>query len=480
MTAKIARLLLPLTIAWLAACSGDTTKPEDDTLTSDGTVDLDSDADGETPFDPWAAPAETDDWRVLFNYRPRPGQPGVNELYIVDPDGENLRKLTDFAKLDVEGLSCEYGCFPSPDLQWIAVADGPPDANGGFSLKLGKFNSALEVQIFKGVTIPGVIDFKFAGTRMFYSTTGTCSGPSCQYDFYVVNLDQNVNDRINFMTFPPTDIVGDSTYKGHFKVSSDGKNLVMLQTTIRSTAVYLWRDGTGVVKLDFICKYGTEGDCSGTGSEYSDLDPVAISPDNRYIVFFTFSDRWQRARIYDTQNPNDVRLAVLASVPNGLYVEHVCDAGALADWQWQRVIGDPVFSPDGDEVMFLTKTTCTADGTPPKKELTNIYRVKLDTLLSGKTLTADDVFNVTNNPPGDVTANHVTTGFALSPDGATMVFSATPAFDQSGGRIGDGTSRQRGDRELMRLRVDGEGFAQMTNDLKVTAESPMMVPPAAQ
>src|SRR5690606_33633953 len=119
--------------------------------------------------------------------------------------------------------------------------------------------------------------------------------------------------------------------KGHFKVSDDGTNLVMLQTTIRSVAVYLWRDGTGLVQLDFICKYGTQGDCSGTGSEYTDLDPVAISPDNRWIVFFTFSDRWQRARVYDTDNPDHIKLSIIASVPSGVYIEHACDDGVLAD-----------------------------------------------------------------------------------------------------------------------------------------------------
>ncbi|TNF31543.1 MAG: hypothetical protein EP329_12165 [Deltaproteobacteria bacterium] len=473
---RLASLLIPLTLAWPAACGGDS-NPPDDTLSSEDGVGEDGE-DGDTPFNPWAAPEETNDWRVLFNYRPRPGQTGVNELYLMDADGENLRKLTDFAKLDAEGLSCEYGCFPSPDLQWIAVAEGPPDANGGFNLKLGKFNNDLEVQIFKGVTIPGVIDFKFAGTRMFWSTTGTCTGPSCQYDFYVVNLDVNVNERINFLTFPPSDIVDDSTYKGHFKVSNDGKNLVMLQTTIRSTAVYLWRDGTGLVQLDFICKYGTEGDCSGTGSEYSDLDPVAISPDNRYIVFFTFSDRWQRARVYDTQNPDDVRIAVLASVPSGLYIEHVCDAGALADWQWQRVEGDPVFTPDGTEVVFLTETACTDDGSQPAKLLTNIYRVKLDTLLSGKTLTVDDVFNVTNNPEGDVTANHLTTGFDISPSGGSIVYSASPLHDQSGNLLADGSSRQKSDREILKIALDGTGLVELTNSLPVLAESPMVVPTA--
>lgn len=468
-------LLAALALALVAPIGcGDDSPPGDDGA-ADGLV---GDGGDVAEPDPWAAPDETDAWRVVFNYRSRnPRTSDVNDLWIMDADGSNASSITEFAKLDEEGLSCNFGCFPSPDLKWIAVADGPPSAEGGFSLKLGRFNAALEVSIFKGLTLTGVVDFKFADDRMFYSTIGSCTGPSCQYDFHVVNLEVNVNDRVKFLTFPSAEGLSGSTYKGNFKVSPDGNNLVMLQTTIRSVAVYLWRDGKGLVQLDFICKFGTQGDCSGTGSEYSDLDPVAISPDNRYIVFFTFSDRWQRARVYDTEDPDDIRLSIMASVPTGVYIERVCEDGMLEDWQWQRVIGDPVFTPDGEEVVFLSENACPEGGAQPVKSQRNVYRVKLATLLSGKTLTEDDVFNVTANPKGDVTANRRPSGFALSQDGATVVMTATPSLDQSGAPIGDGQARQRNDREVYRVRLDGENLEQISNDITNSAESPMVVIP---
>ena len=478
--AQIALVTTLLLSTALASCGDSGTKGEEDTLTvlEDGAV-VDDTGDIVQPENPWAAPAETGGFEVLFDYRPRIATtpPTANDLWMMDADGKNQVALTEFSGLkDLDPpLSCDLGCFVSPDLKWIAVATGQSPDTGGFDLVLGKFNSELQVAVFKGVTLSDVIDFKFAGDRMFYSTPKDCTGPSCIYQFQVVELGENVNVKTPFLEFPPANVLADSTYKGHFKVSADGKNLVMLQTTIRSVAVYLWRDGTGLVQLDFICKYGTQGDCTGTGSEYSDLDPVAISPDSRWIVFFTFSDRWQRARVYDTQNPDSISLATFASVPAGVYIEKACDAGVLADWQWQRVRANPTFTPDGKELLFLAENACPVDGQQPEKPATNLLRVKFATLQSGKTLVESDVFNVTENPTGNVTANKRVTAFDLSPDGATIIFTATPTLTQGGATIGDGDARQRNDREVYRVRLDGENLQQLTNNITALAESPQIV-----
>ena len=204
------------------------------------------------------------------------------------------------------------------------------------------------------------------------------------------------------------------------------------------------------------------------------------------MVFFTYSDRWQRARLYDTIEPGIVRLSVLASVPSGSYLEHACDSGNLAAWQWERVIGDPVFSPDGTEIVFLTQSDCptsdpdACDGEDipciPKKPRTNLRRVKLETLLGEKTMTQEDVMNITGNPFGDVTENRRITGFDLSDSGGTILFTATPSFSQNNTPIADGSARQRNDREVYRIRVDGTDLNQITNDLEWQAESPRGAP----
>jgi len=436
----------------------------------------DGSADGDVvEVDPWIAPAETNAFRVLYDNRGRINT-DLNELWLMDSDGENEEPLTELAKLADEDLSCNYGCIVSPDLVWIVVVTGPPTAGGGFSLKLGKFNADKEVHLLKGGDLTGIIDFHFAGDRMFYSRKKSCTGPSCTYDISVVQLDEDVNEETPFLTFPLDNELEGSTYKGHFEVSADGNNVVLLNTTIRSVDVYLFRFGTGLVELDYLCKFGDKNNCTGTGSEYSDTDPVAIDANGRYIAFFTFADKWQRVRLYDTENPAQIKSSIVGSVTTGAWISNACsDPNAIAEWQWKRVIGNPYFTPDGKEIVFIGVNDCPVDGVDPIKPQSNIYRIKLDTILSEKTLTADDVFNITRGPKGDVTANRVPDAFGLSPDGATVVFVGTPMFDQSGNAIPDGNARQRNDREVYRIRLDGSNVQQLTNDIEFSAEAPQVL-----
>ncbi|MCB9729609.1 MAG: hypothetical protein H6746_14165, partial [Deltaproteobacteria bacterium] len=89
----------------------------------------------------------------------------------------------------------------------------------------------------------------------------------------------------------------------------------------------------------------------------------------------------------------------------------------------------------------------------------------------------DDVFGVTDHPFGDVVANRRVTSFAVTPDGATVLFTASPEDGQSG-PLSDGDSRHRNDRELYRVRLDGTHLLQLTNDLAWLAESARVAPPA--
>ncbi|MFT7582697.1 MAG: hypothetical protein ACI9MR_004380, partial [Myxococcota bacterium] len=45
----------------------------------------------------------------------------------------------------------------------------------------------------------------------------------------------------------------------------------------------------------------------------------------------------------------------------------------------------------------------------------------------------------------------------------------------SGQPISDGQARQRNDREVYRLKLDGTNMIQLTNDLSFSAESPFVV-----
>lgn len=467
-------LALGLCAVLVVGC-GDDAEPAGDTGDTTGGDTADSDV----PVDPWAAPVESNAWRALYNDRGRnPDNQGVNDLWLMNADGSEDLSLTELGGLkDLDPpLSCDYGCIVSPNFKWLAVVTGPPTASG-FEVRLGRFNPDMKVALLKGGVLEDIAHFVFAADRLFYTRQTGCTGASCSYEFSLIDLEDNVNIQQPFLTFPTGDELTDSNFRGRFRASADGKNLVMLNTTIRSVGVWLWRDGTGIVELDYLCKFGTKGNCSGTGSEYSDYDPVAIDATGRYIAFFSFADRWQRINVYDTQNPSSIASSIVASVPTGSYIEKACDTGVLADWQWQRVNGDAHFTPDGKEVVFMGENACAVNGVQPEKSRVNLYRVKLDTLLSNKTLEETDIFNITKHPSGNVTANRRPTAFSLAPDGATVVFTGTPTFDQSGNLIPDAGARQRNDREVYRIRLDGTNALQLTNNIAFAAESPMVVGP---
>lgn len=477
----------------------DTTGGTGDTVAGDGTSGLDgttSPDSGWTSTVPaqWQVPAETNAWGVLFEFESRIQTVTENELWLGDgslgmsgdfemvgngaPGIKSVTDLGGLKNLD-DPLSCDLGCVVSPDMKYIAVVVGQ-DTQGGFSMKLGNFNEQLEVKIVKGDTWDNIVDFQFAEDKLFFTRKSDQSCEhSCQYDFFRVQL-PFINDEVHILTYPTAGELEQSTYVGHFKSSPDGSKLVMLNTTIRSVTVNMWQEGLGLFELDYICHFGTKGNCTGTGSEYHDQDPVGISGDGRWVAFFTYSERWQRIRLYDTQNPDVAYLTIAANVPDGNYISKACDPGNLEPWQWERVPNksNPVFTPDGEEIVFQTETTCPLEigGAKPKKPRTNLRRVKVEKLLQGTSLTEDDVFNVTDNPFDDVTANRRITSFDISPDGATVLFTATPTYDQNGELLGDGSARQRNDRELYRVRLDGTNLIQLTEDLSYMAHSASISP----
>ena len=69
------------------------------------------------------------------------------------------------------------------------------------------------------------------------------------------------------------------------------------------------------------------------------------------------------------------------------------------------------------------------------------------------------------------------TGFKITPDGATIVYTGTPLYDQSGEKLKDTSSRHRNDREVFRVRIDGSNLKQLTNDPSWEAQSPWVAPP---
>ena len=234
--------------------------------------------------------------------------------------------------------------------------------------------------------------------------------------------------------FPPDsdpDWPKHSNYKGHFKASQDGSMLVILGTTIRSVRIYLWKSGN-LHEVDYICNQMVGGQCIGAGSEYTDTDPVAMSPDNTKLAAFTIAEKDLRLRLYDTETLQQKQLALFtvpAAVPKDTYLAGVCDGLAITgeSWRFKQVVGDPRFSPDSSSIYFIAHNDC-GMLTPDAKPHTNILMMDVGSVGDGTAFEESDFINVTKNPKSDLPDNIVIESFSLSSSGKTVVLSATPRY----------------------------------------------------
>ena len=457
-----------------------------------------------------------DDFTVLFGYQGR--IPGVNDdehdLFLVNKEGNNPmfagtpgpQALTTFSlegasdcqlieEEDEEGnpteygpCSCKYGCVVDPSLQWIAVSIKKPSALG-FTFQLGRFDAQLKVAMVKGKPLKDVVDFKFAGNFLYFTKQyeGSCDGVHCQYQFFRVQLDP-MGQIEDLFIFPPDsddDWPQHSNYKGHFKASLDGSALVILGTTIRSVRIYLWKSGN-LHEVDYICNQMVGGQCIGAGSEYTDTDPVAISPDNSKLAAFTIAEKDLRLRLYDTETLQQKQLALFsvpATVPKDTYLAGVCDGLALTGepWRFKRVVGDPRFSPDGSSIFFISHTDC-GMLTPDAKPHTNVLMMDLAAVGDGTAFEESDFVNVTKNPNSDLPENIVIESFAVSASGKTVVLSGTPRYkfvvvdDPLNPMLQPllpDEKRARKDQEIWLVGASGAGLTQITDDKKFAAKSPL-------
>ena len=453
-------------------------------------------------------PAEEDEFVVLFGYQGRIQSYNDDQfdLHLLSPNRTNPffpetpgpQALTDFSlataddcqltvvddqgrETGFEPCSCKYGCLVDSSLEWIAVSVKKPSAKG-FTFQLGRFDQALQVAMVKGIFLEDVVDFKFAGNYLYYTKQFYCDGVHCQYSFYRVQLDP-VKPPEELFVFPPEsdpDWPAHSNYKGHFKTSEDGSVLVVLGTTIRSVRYYLWKGGN-LHELDYICNQFVNGTCIGAGSEYTDTDPVAISPDGSKIAAFTIAERELRIRVYDTETltPKSFPLfSIPSEISTPTYLAGACQAIEGADWKFKRVVGDPHFSQDGSSVYFISHTDCGMVSAESKPH-TNLLMMDLATVGDGTPFDEADFINLTVNPKGDGPDNLVVESFSLSPSGRTLVFAASPRYKFAADPMNPimqplviDSPRARKDRELWLVTSAGTGLMQLTDNLEFLAISP--------
>jgi hypothetical protein len=460
-----------------------------DTGSADGTVDGSDAADGSDGSD---APdgsdgsdgsitcddtGADDEYAIVFGQRYRlPGQDDF-DLYMMRPQqAYPVKKLTELSLKD-DGATCKLGCEVDDLLRFIAVTIEQTPGTGGYTIQLGRFNSCLEAKVEKGTKYEGIAHLEFAGDFLYYSQQlPGCTGASCQFSITRVDLNNTADKKLIVPAFPPDDDDdwkrGDTIYGGFFRVSPDGESIVLLSPTIRSQRVYFWTKGA-LSEVDYLCEAPQGGSCIGAGSLYDDEDPVAISPDSKTVVLFSVSTAAMRIHKYSTENPADKSSSTLLNVLQlgSDYRQLAC--AAREEWQPVSVVGQPTFSRDGSQLLFIGQADCDDN----QKPMSNIYRVDMTDVGDLTPIDEGELVNLTNNPEGDIPDNKVISTFTLSPDGKRILFSATPNLGQNYRPFtGTNDARPMSDTELYKMSVCGGEAEQITNDVAYAAFRPRTLP----
>ena len=366
------------------------------------------------------------------------------------------------------GLSCQHGCFMSPDLKWLAVAKGTADAKGHYTYGLGSVNSDLvALGVDKDNGLKDIKHLAFAGKYLFYSQKASCLGTgSCQYDIHRRGPlgETNLTDDILTRMAPDNDpdvLESDTTYNGFFRVSADATTVVFLTPTIRSQRVYVWRGGN-LAQLDYICPNWDGVKCVGTGSQYNDNDPVAVSMDGKRVVTFAIVDRWLRARKYDVGTENPSTFSNLLEVPAGKKYSKQAGGAPCAVVGAQghtQVRFNPEFSMDGKRIWYVGYSNCVGASDKP---WTDIMSLEVDKI--GSELGPADVVNWTKNPRDNSAKNKVIQGFGMSPERQVILVAASSTISGSGQLIPDTDLKAKNDSEVYSLATGSGKMTPITNE----------------
>ncbi len=488
MRSLLSAVALTLLVLLPVACGGGSDGTSSDDLgpnpdaTSDGSVEATTDV---PPAEVPAEPTEPEDFLVVYGEQGRIQgvSMGKYDLWVAKQDGSEPFNLTG-ENLPQFGLTCEFGCIVDEKLSHLAVALAPPEA-GQFDFRFGPITSTLEVRLDKGDYLYDVVDLHFAGNYVFYSTSLPCStSGKCQYKILRRDIaGATPGEPVEMGVFPPDDDpdlkAGDSVYQGHFYVSPDASTVVVLSPTIRSVRLYTLKAGT-LQQLDFICWLtegtGDDARCIGAGSAYGDRDPLAISNDSRYVVFFAKAQKDFIVRLYDLQNPTAApRMNFLMSVPSGDMNDLNNACANREPGQFLAIEGTPRFSPDDQGVVLVGSAKCPSPTNP--RAWTSIYRIATASIGAGSPFDPPDMQQLIDKPDENVIQNVILHDASLSPQGRWIVFSGTPIYQTSGQFIDVNNSRATSDREVFVLDPQTGEITQLTNDIEYRTESVFTLAP---
>ncbi len=488
-------LLTLAVLALLNACgddSGPTDLPDLPGVTADAandlatTPDIPDEPDETTPSSPFP-----EDFIISFVYKgiiPNDNT-DKSDLYIVDSKGRNpmapsvkaplalttfaidpnecqlvMEKMPDGSPLTTAPCSCNLGCVVDDSLTWIAVTVEKPSATG-FAFQVGKFNADLEVKMVKGAIFKQIADIEFTGGYLYFSQAQFCTEIACQYMVFRYNLENLLKPESQFLIPPDEDKDwqgGQATTDGHFVAASDGETLAFVSPTIRSARVYVWRKGT-LKELDYLCPGGMQnGNCTGSGSEFSDVDPLALSHNGKKLAWFPQSPDGLELRFYDT-DIGTVQTVTLMDTTGKDYNVESCTQIEGTDWKFNEV-KEPRFARDDSGLLFIARSHCD----PTKRAWTDIVELPVSTIANG-VLKEHTIKNITNIPRKDDIENTVIETFDLSPKGGNVAYAASPIYDEEGKQLSAASANAKKSRELWVASTTGSERQQITYNSKFSA-----------
>lgn len=487
-------LIPALLVLLLAACGGD-----NDSTTQDGRSLLDQVvADisfvADNAPEPDEKPPESpfpEDFIVSFIYKGMVPNENTDksDLYIVDSNGKNpmasgvkaplalttfaidpqacqlvLAKKPDGTPLTTAPCSCNLGCTIDDTLSWIAVTVEKPSADG-FAFQVGKFNAELQVQMVKGVVFQNIVDIAFTGGYLYFSQVKYCMETGCQYLVHRYDLENIPEPQSQFLIPPDNDedlVDGQATSDGHFVASADGETLAFISPTIRSARVYVWRKGIQK-ELDYVCPGGMQGDhCTGSGSNFSDVDPLALSHNGKKLAWFTQGPDGLELRFYDTDLGTLRKLTLMDTTGKDYGVES-CAQIFGNDWKFNTVT-EPRFTHEDDGLVFIASSQCDSQ----KRPFTDVLKLPVATIETGN-LQQHTIKNLTNNPRTDNLENNIILTWDLSPDGGNIAYAASPRYDGSGKDLSASSANANKARELWVADLEGKQKKQITYNAKYTS-----------
>lgn len=356
---------------------------------------------------------------------PEVQKPLALTTFSIDPDACQLilARKPDGTPLTKAPCSCNLGCVVDRTLTWILVTVEKPGQTG-FAFQIGKFSADLEVAMVKGTYFKNIVDTQFAGDFLYFSQVKYCDDPGCQFIVYRYDLTY-IDQPDSLFLIPPDDDPdyqdGQHITDGHFVASADGSTLAFNSPTIRSFRLYVWREGV-LEEVDYECPGGFQDDhCTGTGSDFSDLDPMALSGDGKKLAYFAKLKDKLQLRMYDTDFGNHDKL-VLMNTPGKDYASDSCAQISMSDWKFNDV-EQPQFTSDGHNLLFVASSNCD----PKTKPFTDVLAMPTSKMKFG-VFEQSTFTNLTRNQRTDGVLNTVIGHFHLSPDEQAIAFLATPVY----------------------------------------------------